>query len=139
MRVSVDGAWHDVPRYGGAFTFAGEARVEGEPLGEGVRDVNLMTVRGERTGRLAILRPDETLDLPSEALVILHAGRDYVLVFVGDPTRDAPLGDPFPPFDLGPHESVMFDLRGANVGPMRIAANGGEVVIAVVTPCPADQ
>lgn len=46
MRVCVDGRWHQVPTRGAALAFAGEAVAAGEPEAPGVRDANLMVMRG---------------------------------------------------------------------------------------------
>jgi environmental stress-induced protein Ves len=129
MRVCVDGVWKDVPHFGDALRFAGESRVEGDPVGDQVRDVNLMTLRGACAGRLVALRDGERLQVPPDAIVMLHAGRGYVCAFV-----TAEDGEPFPHFDIGPEESVVLDLRGRRGGLVRLEANSAGVIVAVVTP-----
>lgn len=65
------GARLPVPREGGALSFPGEEAVTGEPLGPGVRDVNLMLRRDRWRGRMTLIRAREfELDAP---LVIVHA------------------------------------------------------------------
>lgn len=68
------GARFLVPNEGPAFSFAGEEAVTGEPLGPGVRDVNLMLRRGRWRGRMTLARDRAlTLDAP---LVLVHAPED---------------------------------------------------------------
>lgn len=46
----------DVPRNGVGLAFPGEDEIEGEPIGVGVRDVNLMLQRERHRGRLRVER-----------------------------------------------------------------------------------
>lgn len=65
------GARSSVPREGDALAFAGEEAVVGEPLGPGVRDVNLMVRRDRWRGRMTLAR-GRPLSLDS-SVVIVHA------------------------------------------------------------------
>ncbi|HEX4046254.1 MAG TPA: HutD family protein [Elusimicrobiota bacterium] len=60
-----------VPSEGEALAFAGEELVTGGPLGPGVRDANLMLVRGLWRGRMTLAR-DRALALDAE-VVLVHA------------------------------------------------------------------
>jgi environmental stress-induced protein Ves len=67
-----------VPREGEALAFAGEERATGEPLGPGVRDVNLMLRRDRWRGRMTIVRAASLeLDAP---LVLVHAAENSAVV-----------------------------------------------------------
>jgi hypothetical protein len=64
-----------VPREGDALPFAGEELVSGEPLGPGVRDVNLLLRRGRWRGRMTLARGRGlALDAP---LVLAHVPSDF--------------------------------------------------------------
>ncbi len=65
------GARQSVPCEGDALPFPGEEHVSGEPLGPGVRDINLMLRRGRWLGRMRITR-GHALKLQAP-LVIVHA------------------------------------------------------------------
>jgi hypothetical protein len=70
-----DGARRPVPREGGALAFAGEEPVTGEPLGPGVRDVNLMLRRDRWRGRMMLARGRAlALDAP---LVLAHVPEGF--------------------------------------------------------------
>jgi environmental stress-induced protein Ves len=70
-----------VPIEGEALSFAGEELVTGEPLGPGVRDVNLMLRRDRWRGRMTLARGRAIgLDAP---LVLVHAAADFPAVRVG--------------------------------------------------------
>jgi len=63
-----------VPREGDALPFGGEEFVTGEPLGPGVRDVNLMLRRDRWRGRMTLGRGRAlALDAPR---VLVHAPQD---------------------------------------------------------------
>ena len=64
-----------VPREGDALSFAGEDLVTGEPLGPGVRDVNLMVRRDRWRGRMTLAR-SRTLVLDGP-LILVHVPEDY--------------------------------------------------------------
>jgi environmental stress-induced protein Ves len=69
------GARRLVPREGAALSFAGEELATGEPLGPGVRDVNLMLRRDRWRGRMTLARGGElALDAP---LVLVHAPETF--------------------------------------------------------------
>lgn len=62
---------HAVPGEGAALPFPGEEAVTGEPLGPGVRDLNLMLRRDRWRGRLTLVRGRAlVVEAP---LVIVHA------------------------------------------------------------------
>jgi environmental stress-induced protein Ves len=64
-----------VPREGDALAFAGEDPVTGEPLGSGVRDVNLMLRRDRWRGRMTLARGRAlVLDAP---LILVHVPLDF--------------------------------------------------------------
>lgn len=65
------GGRQSVPREGAALTFPGEELVTGEPLGPGVRDLNLMLRRDRWRGRMTLSR-GRALELDAP-LVIVHA------------------------------------------------------------------
>lgn len=65
------GARQAVPREGDALPFAGEELATGEPLGPGVRDLNLMLRRDRWRGRMTLVR-GRPLALQAP-LVIVHA------------------------------------------------------------------
>lgn len=68
------GAHQLVPPEGGALMFPGEEIMTGEPLGPGVRDVNLMVRRDRWRGGLTLARGRPlTLDA---SLVMVHAPED---------------------------------------------------------------
>src|SRR6185503_331887 len=56
LRVTRNGKPILIPSEGEAFGFAGEEAVSGEPLGPGVRDVNLMLRRDRWRGRMIVSR-----------------------------------------------------------------------------------
>lgn len=62
---------HSVPSQGEAAAFPGEEPVTGDPLGSGVRDINLMLRRDSWRGRMTLARGG-ALSLDA-ALVIVHA------------------------------------------------------------------
>lgn len=65
------GGRHVVPSEGAAASFPGEEPVTGDPVGPGVRDINLMLRRGRWRGRMTLARGRAlSLDAP---LVIVHA------------------------------------------------------------------
>lgn len=65
------GARQNAPREGAALAFPGEEVVTGEPLGPGVRDVNLMLRRDRWRGRMTVLRGRAlALEAP---LIVVHA------------------------------------------------------------------
>ncbi len=61
----------EVPKHGVALAFAGEEKVDGEPRGRGVRDVNLLLRRGAWSGRLRVERGAG--GLARGATVVIHA------------------------------------------------------------------
>ncbi len=69
--LEIDGARCRAPREGHAVAFRGEARVIGEPVGDGVRDVNLMVRRGIWRGALQMLATGAT-DVTGD-VVVVHA------------------------------------------------------------------
>jgi uncharacterized protein len=70
LNLERDGGRQHVPREGEALTFSGEESVTGEPLGPGVRDVNLMLRRDRWRGSMELARERGlTLDAP---LVLAH-------------------------------------------------------------------
>jgi environmental stress-induced protein Ves len=71
----------EAPREGEALAFAGEDEVTGEPLADGVRDINLMLRRDGRRGRLRVVR--EQGGRADGAVVILHAFAATAAVSVG--------------------------------------------------------
>ena len=70
LRVERGGTFHAVPREGEALAFAGEEPVRGEPLGPGVRDVNLIFRRDRWRGRMTLAR-GRSLDVDG-SLVLVH-------------------------------------------------------------------
>jgi environmental stress-induced protein Ves len=71
LKLERSGASAPVPIEGEALAFAGEELAAGEPLGPGVRDVNLMLRRDRWRGRMIVARGRAlTLDA---ALVLVHA------------------------------------------------------------------
>ena len=75
------GARSLVPGEGEALPFAGEELVTGEPLGAGVRDVNLMLRRDRWRGRMTLAR-GRALELDAP-LVLVHAPEDSPALRVG--------------------------------------------------------
>lgn len=65
----------DVPVEGAALRFEGEEALEGEPLGAGVRDLNLMCARSQWRGALRVMRGrSPALSLRADvSLAYLHA------------------------------------------------------------------
>ncbi len=61
-----------VPREGAGLVFEGEEAIEGEPLGEGVRDVNLMLDRSRWTGSLSIERDELSAGFMSSGTILVH-------------------------------------------------------------------
>jgi hypothetical protein len=62
-----------IPREGTAFSFAGEDSIEGAPLGEGVRDINLMLDRACWRGAMQVVRhPRDARPLRGD-VVLVHA------------------------------------------------------------------
>jgi len=82
MRLLHEGAWIAVPRAGVAYAFAGEDAVLGDPVGEGVRDVNLMVRRDRWRAEMRLVRSGH--DGATAPLVIVHAaGRESVAIRCG--------------------------------------------------------
>jgi len=82
-----------VPVEGAALRFRGEDALEGEPLGAGVRDVNLMTARGAWRGALRVVRgAAPALSLRADvSIAYLHAaGRAISLEADGERIALAP-------------------------------------------------
>lgn len=71
LRVERNGTRSLIPNDGAAFAFAGEDAVRGEPLGPGVRDVNLMLRRDRWQGSMIVAR--ERAAVVEGAVVIVHA------------------------------------------------------------------
>lgn len=85
LKVSRAGESALVPTDGEALAFAGEERVSGEPLGPGVRDVNLMVRRDRWRGSMFLVRGRE-FAIEGE-LVLVHAPSSSLGVRVeGDET-----------------------------------------------------
>ena len=61
-----------VPRVGNGFVFEGEEQVDGEPLGPGVQDINLMVNRAQWTGALSIERDELSAGVMSSGTIIFH-------------------------------------------------------------------
>lgn len=71
LKISRAGKSVLVPNEGEALAFAGEEAVSGEPLGPGVRDVNLMVRRAQWRGRMIVARGEaSTIE---GAIVLVHA------------------------------------------------------------------
>jgi environmental stress-induced protein Ves len=79
-----------VPSEGGALAFAGEEAATGEPLGPGVRDINLMLRRGVWRGRMTLAR-GRALELEAP-LVIVHAPGAALRVDTPEGEVELPLG-----------------------------------------------
>lgn len=83
LKISRHGQTVLVPSEGEAIAFAGEEAVSGEPLGPGVRDINLMVRRDRWRGRMIVSRGGELTiegDLvlvysPSERITRISQGR----------------------------------------------------------------
>jgi environmental stress-induced protein Ves len=71
LRVERNGTFLVVPSEGEALAFAGEERVCAEPLGPGVRDVNLMLRRDRWSGSMTVARG--TALATGAILVLIHA------------------------------------------------------------------
>lgn len=71
LRVERGGAPFLVPREGAALAFPGEEAVRGEPLGPGVRDVNLMLRRDRWRGSMIVLR--QSAVETHGPLILVHA------------------------------------------------------------------
>jgi hypothetical protein len=72
LALERDGARQRVPAQGDALPFPGEAPVTGEPLGPGVRDVNLMLRRDRWRGRMTLAR-GQALTLEAPLVIVLAA------------------------------------------------------------------
>lgn len=70
LELERGGARVPVPREGEALSFAGEESVTGDPLGPGVRDINLMLRRGRWRGRMTLSRGRP---LALAGVVVVHA------------------------------------------------------------------
>lgn len=118
LALEIGGARRSVPSEGDALSFLGEDVVTGEPLGAGVRDINLMLRRDRWRGRMTLSRGRAlTLSAP---LVIVHApeGRSALRVVT-----------PQGPVDLSPGHTLVADGRVAIP-----EASGGIAVACEVTP-----
>lgn len=71
LRLHRNGRADEAPRDGEALAFAGEDEVVGEPMGRGVRDINLMLRRDGRRGRLRVVRNAD--GRAGGTVAILHA------------------------------------------------------------------
>ena len=71
LRLHRDGRIDPAPLVGEALAFAGEEDVEGEPIGDAVRDINLLVRRDGRRGRLRVSRGAE--GHADAAVTIVHA------------------------------------------------------------------
>lgn len=102
LSVECSGARISVPSAGEALAFAGEEEVRGEPLGPGVRDVNLMLRRDRWRGRMTLLRGGSR-SLEGEVLII-HAAA-FSPAFRVDTQGGA--------FELGPGSTLVARGRAA--------------------------
>ena len=75
LNLERSGVREPVPREGVALSFPGEEPATGEPLGPGVRDVNLMLRRDRWRGRMTLAR-GRGLDLEAP-LVLVHVPEGF--------------------------------------------------------------
>jgi environmental stress-induced protein Ves len=80
----------EVPKHGVALAFAGEDEIEGEPIGPGVRDVNLMVQRGVHLGRLRVERGRN--GSTDARLVVIHAFTSPLSIELGPSTLRLEVG-----------------------------------------------
>jgi hypothetical protein len=75
LRAVAADAWISVPSEGPAHAFRGEDALEGEPVGTGVRDINLFFARSAWRGAMRVVRGESpALSLRADvAIAYLHA------------------------------------------------------------------
>jgi uncharacterized protein len=112
LKLERSGASVLVPSDGAALAFAGEEPAAGEPLGPGVRDVNLMLRRGRWRGRMTVARGRE---------LSLDAG--LVLVHAPDHSPSLRVGTEAGACELSPGSTLIL----SGVAAMRVAAEGAVV------------
>jgi environmental stress-induced protein Ves len=124
MRVKVNGQWNVVPGQADAFAFPGEAAVTGEPMGAGVRDVNLMVERARWLGRLWTVGEGARLTLLPDSQFLLHAGRCEARGLIGAERLTVPEGA----------SSLISPERSAGSEPGSLHVESGELIVASVAP-----
>lgn len=132
MRIRLDATWFEVPAHGAALAFRGEEECIGEPLGPGVRDLNLMVVRSMWRAQLELCRAGDTVPCtvegePAVRLLGAHAH--------GGPACLA-LGLERVALETG--ETVVVECEGGEPSPLRVEA-GASVAVALLAPREANK